>query len=114
MGNADGEGAIKYPWVGLDPEADTSGLTKAEAHARELFMSGQHDMFSIGGGWVQIQRFGRGYIYTKTRYLRLWNIFVVILEPGAEFTWILRWRMESRKNVLLSTMSLCAREETFK
>ncbi len=53
LGDKDGEGSVKYPWVNFNKaggDEDGSGLTKAEQHARELFMSGQHDMISIGGG----------------------------------------------------------------
>ncbi len=48
----EGEGDCKkYPWVGLkEGGSGDAGLSKAEQHARELFMSGQHDMVAIGGG----------------------------------------------------------------
>eukprot|EP00095_Tigriopus_kingsejongensis_P002050 maker-scaffold254_size236139-snap-gene-0.9 protein:Tk02050 transcript:maker-scaffold254_size236139-snap-gene-0.9-mRNA-1 annotation:"tbc1 domain family member 24 isoform x4" len=42
---------VKYAWVNADGSVTRSEvLTKAEQHARELFMSGQHDMIAIGGG----------------------------------------------------------------
>ncbi len=45
----------RFRWVGLEDgaghgSAADSGLSKAEQHARELFMSGQTDMIAIGGG----------------------------------------------------------------
>jgi len=47
------EGVVVYPWV-LGPSSnshiDQSNLTKAELHSHQLFMAGQHDMISIGGG----------------------------------------------------------------
>lgn len=42
--------AERYQWVNLTKENPEEGLTKAEAHARELFMSAQTDMIAIGGG----------------------------------------------------------------
>ena len=43
-----------YPWVNLgkNTESGETGTSaeKAENHAKELFMCGQHDMFAIGGG----------------------------------------------------------------
>lgn len=40
--------SVKYPWIDLkNPNPD---LTKAQQHARELFMSAQTDMIAIGGG----------------------------------------------------------------
>ena len=51
MGDEDGEEAVKYPWVNLNPSGNQGQkLTKAEEQARELFRSGQHDMVAIGGG----------------------------------------------------------------
>ena len=50
------EGSVKYPWVNLKKTAnggeDSGGekLSKAEEHAKELFMCGQFDMVAIGGG----------------------------------------------------------------
>ena len=54
------EGSVKYPWVSLKRAAnggceDSAGTaaeksSKAEEHARELFMCGQFDMIAIGGG----------------------------------------------------------------
>lgn len=55
-GRDGGSEAAKYPWVGLrkgggaESNGSESAITKAEAHARELFMCGQHDMVAIGGG----------------------------------------------------------------
>ena len=46
----DPEGSVKYPWVNLTDEGRAQDLSKTEAHARELFMSGQHDFIAIGGG----------------------------------------------------------------
>jgi len=39
---------IKYPWVGL--KGLEEGLTKAEKHARELFMCAKDDVIAVGGG----------------------------------------------------------------
>eukprot|EP00094_Tigriopus_californicus_P005581 TCALIF_05378-PA protein Name:"Similar to tbc1d24 TBC1 domain family member 24 (Xenopus laevis)" AED:0.19 eAED:0.19 QI:0/0.5/0.77/0.88/0.5/0.66/9/149/405 len=41
---------IIYPWVRKNTQNEDVTLTKAEKHAQELFMSGQTDMISIGGG----------------------------------------------------------------
>jgi len=50
---SEGEEVAVYPWV-LGPSApnkiDQSQLSKAELHSHQLFMAGQHDMISIGGG----------------------------------------------------------------
>ncbi len=45
---------MHYPWVNLnrDLESGEREETKAELHAKELFMCGQHDMIAIGGGSV--------------------------------------------------------------
>ena len=50
-----GQGPVRYPWVlganaPKDKQVDQSQLTKAELHSYQLFMTGQHDMISIGGG----------------------------------------------------------------
>ncbi len=44
---------VKYPWVGLNRKGGgvgDAGLSKAEEHARELFMTAQTDSVAIGGG----------------------------------------------------------------
>ena len=41
---------IRYPWIFADSSKIDESLSKQERHARELFLSGQHDMISIGGG----------------------------------------------------------------
>ncbi len=42
----------RFKWVGLDKakEKEKAALSKAEQHARELFMSAQIDMIAVGGG----------------------------------------------------------------
>jgi len=44
----------KYPWVNAENNGEAAEgnahLTKAEAHKKELFMCGKHDMIAIGGG----------------------------------------------------------------
>ena len=43
----------RYSWVNAENNAVSDGdahLTKAEAHKKELFMCGKHDMIAIGGG----------------------------------------------------------------
>lgn len=51
----DNGGSVKYPWVNLKRTANGSEgggerPSKAEEHAKELFMCGQFDMIAIGGG----------------------------------------------------------------
>lgn len=43
---------VHYPWVNLSNDANPGQkeCTKAENHAKELFMCGQIDMIAIGGG----------------------------------------------------------------
>ena len=53
LANAEGdeEGSKRYEWVDKASNGeDMAGLSKAERHARELFMSASHEMISIGGG----------------------------------------------------------------
>ena len=45
----DGDNGKRYQWVNLKQSGDKD-ISKAEQHARELFMSAQKDMISIGGG----------------------------------------------------------------
>ena len=52
-GDDDTGGSVKYPWVNLKGTAANGGgekPSKAEEHAKELFMCGQFDMIAIGGG----------------------------------------------------------------
>ena len=44
------EHGTKFSWVFEDHSKKCENLTKVERHARELFLCGQHDMISIGGG----------------------------------------------------------------
>ena len=48
----DSEHAKKFSWIFTSESnpKETGNLTKVERHARELFMCGQHDMLTIGGG----------------------------------------------------------------
>ena len=49
--DGDDEGSVKYPWVNLKGTSNgEEKLSKAEEHAKELFMCGQFDMVAIGGG----------------------------------------------------------------
>ena len=40
----------KYAWIFAEGSSSAENLSKQERHARELFLCGQHDMISIGGG----------------------------------------------------------------
>ena len=51
----DGSNLVKYDWVDLNASRDAgasgdAGLSKRERHARELFITGKHDCFAVGGG----------------------------------------------------------------
>ena len=49
-GSEESVDGTRYTWVFSDSSKIDASLSKQDRHARELFLCGQHDMISIGGG----------------------------------------------------------------